>query len=178
MKKKFLIILVSVAAIPLGLALLYLGGLLWAHDFNPHFLHIDSCLDSGGRWDYLKNECVTFSAREQKRLISPDGIVDAVLLKTDAGATTSFAYSIHIVPKGRAPIRDHECFVADHVKNLEVSWVQSNLLEISYSQARIFKFTNFWHSREVQDFAYVVELKLNHKEPGFALSNKDRWLEM
>ena len=31
---------------------------LWiAHDFHPDFMKIDSCLDSGGHWNYESQEC-------------------------------------------------------------------------------------------------------------------------
>lgn len=36
---------------------LYYGFLFYSHDFNPNFLKIDKCLDSGGSWDYENNEC-------------------------------------------------------------------------------------------------------------------------
>jgi hypothetical protein len=39
------------------LVVLYIT-LLWvAHDFSPHFLQIDACLDNGERWNYDKNIC-------------------------------------------------------------------------------------------------------------------------
>jgi hypothetical protein len=81
MKKKALIILVSVAAIPLALALLSLGFLFWAHDFNPHFLDIDTCLDLGGRWDYGKNVCATFSTKEN------NGVSNLAYLVNSQGLT-------------------------------------------------------------------------------------------
>lgn len=59
MKRKKLRVLITVTTIPLALVLLYLGFLFLAHDFNPHFLDIDRCLDSGGMWNYEKNKCVT-----------------------------------------------------------------------------------------------------------------------
>jgi hypothetical protein len=43
-QKKLVIGGVGLLAIPL----IYFGALLIAHDFNPDFLAIDSCLDSGG----------------------------------------------------------------------------------------------------------------------------------
>ena len=61
MKRRNLRILITVATIPLALVLLYLGFLFLAHDFNPHFLDIDRCLDSGGMWNYEENICVTSS---------------------------------------------------------------------------------------------------------------------
>jgi len=61
MKRKNLKVLITVATIPLALVFLYLGFLFLAHDFNPNFLDIDRCLDSGGMWNYGKNICVTSS---------------------------------------------------------------------------------------------------------------------
>ena len=54
-------ILMTIATIPFALIFLYLGFLCMAHDFNPHFLDIDRCLDSGGMWNYDQNICVTSS---------------------------------------------------------------------------------------------------------------------
>lgn len=44
-------------AVLLLISLLYLGTLFVAHDFNPDFLAIDSCLDSGGRWNHAMKTC-------------------------------------------------------------------------------------------------------------------------
>jgi hypothetical protein len=41
----------------LAILLVYLLALFVAHDFNPDFLAIDSCLDSGGRWNYTTRTC-------------------------------------------------------------------------------------------------------------------------
>ncbi len=43
--------------IPCILAAFYIGALYMAHDFNPDFMKIDSCLDSGGRWNYETRSC-------------------------------------------------------------------------------------------------------------------------
>jgi len=43
-----------------GLALILIicfGGLLIAHRGNRDFLVIDSCLDSGGKWNYASRTC-------------------------------------------------------------------------------------------------------------------------
>lgn len=37
--------------------LTYIGGLFVAHGFNRDFLSIDSCLDSGGVWNYSLRRC-------------------------------------------------------------------------------------------------------------------------
>jgi hypothetical protein len=49
--------LVILGAVLLLIPLLYFGALFVAHDFNPDFLAIDACLDSGGRWNYNTRVC-------------------------------------------------------------------------------------------------------------------------
>ncbi len=111
---------------------------------------------------------------EVYRVTSPDGIVDAVMIRKNAGATVPFVYEVHVVPKGEKTKEDLEKFVADHVTDLEIGWQKPQLLRISYGQARIFTFSNFWQSAEVQDFKYVVELRLEPASNGFSLSERDR----
>ena len=91
------------------------------------------------------------------RVVSPDETVDAVIYKTNSGATSSFGYQIYIVPHGKEPDFKNMLFRADHIKNLSVEWRSGKILNIVYDEARIFHFTNFWHSKEVQNFSYVVE---------------------
>ena len=43
------------------------------------------------------------SKDEVVRAVSPSGTVDAVLLETNAGATTSFGYEIYILEHGAQP---------------------------------------------------------------------------
>ena len=53
-------ICLAVAGVFVGLALLealYWGGLFAAHESNPDFLDIDSCLDDGGMWNYETRAC-------------------------------------------------------------------------------------------------------------------------
>ena len=50
-------------------------------------------------------------------------------------------------------------------------------LELAYQQARIYQFCNFWNSRDVKDFQYVVEIRLTPPQHEFSLSPRDRWLE-
>lgn len=42
---------------------------------------------------------VTYTG-EDSRITSPDGLVDAVVMEYDAGATTSLIYSVYVVPAG------------------------------------------------------------------------------
>lgn len=91
---------------------------------------------------------------------SPDSIVDAVLVRTDAGATTSYGYMLYIVPSGKKPKVGNELLKADSLVNFTLNWTRPRFLEIRYEKGRIFCFTNFWHSKEIQNFEYIVELRL------------------
>lgn len=116
-------------------------------------------------------------SEEVLRIPSPDSVVDAVLMKTNGGATTSFGYELYIVPSGRKPQKGSESFNADHLDGMNVLWKQTRLLEIQYREGRIFRFTNFWQSKDVENFHYVVELRLVPLTPSFSLSPRDRWVD-
>jgi len=118
---------------------------------------ISGCINIAGDWHF----------EETERIKSPDGVVDAVLVEGNGGATTSFNYAVFIVPSGTKFEeksewfeRQRSLFSADHQKDLQLAWSKPKVLEIRYEKARIFKFSNFWHTQEVQNFEYVVELKL------------------
>lgn len=106
--------------------------------------------------------------REVSRLTSPDNKVDAVLVERNVGATTSYSYHVYIVPKGTKVKRGHEKFIADKVSHIKIEWLQSKLLQISYEQARIFHYSNFWQSREVDNFEYIVEIRLKPTTESFS----------
>jgi len=108
-----------------------------------------------GSWEY----------EETGRITSPETNVEAVVFTGDAGATTATTTYLYIVPIGGHvdPKEDTEndaCFVADHLKGFRVVWVSPRLLEIQYDEARIHHFHNRWYHRDVEDFHYVVELRL------------------
>lgn len=105
------------------------------------------------------------------RVVSPDSIVDAVVTRNSAGATTSNVFRIFVVPRGQPVPSDErlERFRADKVSSLCVEWRRPRLLELRYDRARIFRFTNFWNSRDVQQFQYVVELRLEALNPTSSL---------
>jgi len=56
-------------------------------------------------------------------------------------------------------------------------WLQPKLLEISYDKARIFQFSNFWSSSEVEDFSYVIEIKLAPNDSLWSLTERSRWVD-
>ncbi len=114
---------------------------------------------------------------ELTRISSPDGVVDAVLIKKGTHSTVPVGYEVYLVPQGKSISNAFSEFLSDHTNALEIYWKQDKLLVISYKQARIFKFSNFWHSKEVQNFKYVVELQLEQKGKGFALGERDRGID-
>jgi hypothetical protein len=113
---------------------------------------------------------------ELERHTSPDGRVDAVLVRSNGGATTSFGYSVHIVPTSTVVDQGTGLvFACDHQEGLSVSWIRPKLLLLEYQQARIFQFTNFWQSRAVDDWSYVVEIREQPLTDPPSLSSSDRW---
>lgn len=118
------------------------------------------------------------SEREILRIPSPDNRVEAVLTEISGGATTSFVYNLYIVPsKTEISKKTHELFRADHVDEIRVFWSEVKLLKIQYREARIFHFKNFWQSEEIENYSYVVELRLEPTQSSFSLSERDRWVK-
>lgn len=102
--------------------------------------------------------------KEIIRKTSSNQLVDAVIIEKGCGATTSNAYHVFLSPKGKQTDELDPIFVSDKTDNIKISWVGSKELLITYSKARIFQFTNFWHSAELDKFNYIVsviELKKN-----------------
>lgn len=106
------------------------------------------------------------SHREVSRTLSPDGRVEAIIDEVNGGATTSLAYALYLVPEGtkNLPSQKYAVFVADHIEGLSVNWVEPRLLDLTFRDARIFTFSNFWESADVDSFNYVVKLHL-HEQP-------------
>jgi hypothetical protein len=98
------------------------------------------------------------SYREIKRIASPDSIVDAVLVQTNTSATTSYRYNVYICAHGHPFKKGSELVIADHIDSLY--WSQVYCLEIHYSDARIFHFTNFWNSQHLAEINHNVTLRL------------------
>lgn len=96
---------------------------------------------------------------ELLRITSPDNKVDAVLMRINCGATTAYSYKIYITPKGKSAEKSNPIFIADQLEGEIIEWYTSKHLTIRYKHARIFTFTNFWHSRDVDNFNYVVAIR-------------------
>ena len=104
--------------------------------------------------------CNNISYDEIQRMQSTDLKVDAVITRTNAGATTSFAYMLYLVPSGNEVIQGQEIFRADKLVDMKIIWTQPKILEIHYQKGRIFHFTNFWSSEKIDNFKHVIEIRL------------------
>lgn len=100
---------------------------------------------------------------ERSRVASPDGRVEAVVVRTNAGATTSYGYNVYIVPAGGKPEEKRELLNADGLSEgeLRVAWTAPRVLQISVGDARIYHYKNFWMSADVDEYDYVVKVRLD-----------------
>jgi hypothetical protein len=84
---------------------------------------------------------VVVSHDEVARAPSPDGIVDAVLVETNAGATTSFGYEVHIVPRGGSPSASSQTGLlygairSESAYGANLKWIAPDILSIEYLSA-------------------------------------------
>ena len=123
--------------------------------------------------------CELPHAVELERIASPDGRVEALFYRNAdyGGATSGYTYSLYIVKTGEAPDTDHHLMGVDRIEDLEISWRDNKILDISYKYARIWGFTNWWHSPDIDDFSYVVEIHLNPLDENHFLSPYDRYTD-
>jgi hypothetical protein len=88
----------------------------------------------------LLTGCGLVPRDEVARMPSPDGRVEAVLMETNGGATTSFGYEVHVVEKGR-PASDQVARLYGAVRNenaygANLKWISDNELVVEYLEAR------------------------------------------
>ena len=97
--------------------------------------------------------------RELRRIPSPDGRAEVFVTETNGGATTDYVYRVFVGVPG-ATKTAVEVWRADHVDGLGVDWAGERLLDIRYSKARVFSFSNFVRSADLDLYRYVVEVRL------------------
>ncbi len=92
-----------------------------------------SCLDLGEpSWD------------EVARAPAPSNAIDAVLIETNGGATTSFGYIVYVVPRGQPPdvratqpvARFYGAWRSDSAYGVSLTWQDSTHLSLDYLEAR------------------------------------------
>ena len=108
---------------------------------------------------------------EIERVRAPDSSTDAVVVRSNPGAMSSFQYQIYIVPADGEPEEGDEIIYAENVRGLEINWRESRLLEIHYEQALISRFTNIWVEKgKTLQPQYWVEIRLVPPKEGSAIS--------
>lgn len=107
--------------------------------------------------------------RETARISSPDQVVDAVLVVKETNATVATPLELYVVPRGAPPSNLALVLRGDHFENVSLRWTKPKFLEVQYDTLRIFTFRNFWMSREVSNFSYVVEIRLKPMRESFSL---------
>jgi hypothetical protein len=123
------------------------------------------------------------TASEQARVTSPNGQLDAVLVREPIGGAIGGGvnWNVYITNKG-APIQvrlAHEIFQADPMVGGQLTWEGSHLLEIRYDVAKINEFRNLWGLHEIEDVGskgerdFNVEVRLVPSSSDFSLLNQD-----
>lgn len=116
-------------------------------------------------------------ADEETRITSPNGELDAVLVREDGGgAAGGWEWYVYIVTRGNPVVRprSHSLFNAGTLTDEKIIWTQEHLLEIHYDIAEINQFTNIWGSSEIQSDRqgrneYFVEIRLAPSPRDFSL---------
>jgi len=113
---------------------------------------------------------------EAARVKSIDGMSDAVLIESSAGATTGMVSLVFVVAPGRefdqnSTVFDNDraVFRADKVKDLSVVWTRPGVLEIRFQKARVFGFTNFTDVADTDGNLNRVEIRLAPLDPDSSL---------
>jgi len=121
----------------------------------------------------------TFS--EFKRLKSPKGQVEAVVLTGEAGAVAPMTTFVVVVPAGspvslKEPTDKQIVFRADHLRGFDLVWRQPQLLEIGYQEAIISHFENLIEVIGRGSDWYPVEIHLASTTNEFAVPPQYRQL--
>jgi hypothetical protein len=119
---------------------------------------------------------------ERERVTSPNGQLDAVLIREDGGgAAGGWEWYVYIVAKGRPVVtpKSRAIFNAGTLTGEKISWSQDHLLQIRYDIASINQFGNIWGSSEIDGVGgggkaeYFVEIRLVPSSPDFSLLTRD-----
>jgi hypothetical protein len=119
---------------------------------------------------------------EEARVTSPNGALDAVIIREDGGdALSGFEWHAFIVAKGSAVDvhKSNEIFRASSLTDEKLVRSQPHLLEIHYDAASIEQFRNLWGLYEIQSVGsqgerdYLVEIRLAPASLPFSLLTPD-----
>lgn len=104
--------------------------------------------------------CPAREGREIERHTSLDKVVDAVVVEPKSHATAPIMTDIYLVASGKNWKDEIPVITGDYIEGLRVQWERPRFLTIHYKKGRIRHFTNIWYTKDVQNFEYVIELRL------------------
>ena len=107
--------------------------------------------------------CDDVGLEELKRSPSPDGKVEAVLIRVSGYATDGFGYRVYIVlPQERIDNLDDTDanLVTYKVDHIDIEWSGDKELSITYGEMKILHFSNFWNSKELDNFEHEIRIDL------------------
>lgn len=108
----------------------------------------------------VRDLVITTNQRDVARVTSPDGMVDAVFVEPVLRALSDSA--LYLVPKGEpVPARGPQLKGTRFSPLPVLVWKQTHLLQVNYRSGCINGFTNLWHSYDLDEGKYYVELSLN-----------------
>ena len=103
---------------------------------------------------------VESNQREILRQISPDGRVDAVLVRPIIGYSAA-SPALYIVQKGGIVPAWGAVVQMSRASGLpSLAWKNPQLLEMRFSRGCVESFTNLWHSNDVSSGRFYVEIRL------------------
>lgn len=102
------------------------------------------------------------SKDEVARVVSPSGKVDAVLIETNGGATTSFGYEVYVVehdarPSGSPAVSLYSAVRNPHAYGANLVWLSPDSLAVEYLSAKSAKLDT--HTQSVGTQAIYVALR-------------------
>ncbi len=115
----------------------------------------------------LLTSCGPIDVREEKRVTSPDGKIDAVVIHKSGGGAAGYSfYELYMVPAEKViDETDTRTIGISHTYVFDISWLEPRLLEVRYSEeASIWQFENsYFYQYESEWFAdstpYEIALK-------------------
>ncbi len=79
------------------------------------------------------------------RISSPTGDLEAVLVRSNAGATTGFVFSVHIVRNHGSPSEPNDAVIGfDRTDDVDVEWIDDVHLRIRLTGGRILHRREYW----------------------------------
>jgi hypothetical protein len=118
------------------------------------------------------------SKDEVARVESPSGKVEAVLIETNGGATTSFGYEVYVVeygakPSGSPAVSLYGAVRNQHAYGANLVWSSSDSLAVEYLSAKSAKLNTRTQSVETQTIHFALRegVSDNSAPPGGMLYN-------